>query len=120
MHFTGNECDVASYTDTYDTIKAVPIYQAATSYGNPETGDTTILILNEAILMGKTMDHTLVNPNQLRAYGMTVQDNPFAEALIFIAIEDHDFMLLLSSKGTILGVTAITPTDKEIQTCSRR
>ena len=27
----------------------------------------------------------LVKPNQLRAYGMTVQDNPFAEAIIFIS-----------------------------------
>ena len=27
--------------------------------------------------MGDTLQHTLVNPNQLRAYGTTVQDNPF-------------------------------------------
>ena len=28
--------------------------------------------------MGDTLQHTLVNPNQLRAYSTTVQDNPFA------------------------------------------
>ena len=58
------------------------------------------------------MDHNLVNPNQLRAYGITVQDNPFAGAPIFIAKEYHDFMLPLSSKGTIFGVTTRTPIDK--------
>ena len=63
------------------------------------------------------MDHTLVKPNQLRAYGMTVQDNLFAEAPIFIAMEDHDFMIPLYSKGTILGDTTRTTMDKEIQTC---
>ena len=60
------------------------------------------------------MDHTLVKTNQLRAYGMKVQDNPFAEAPIFIATEYHDFMFLLSYKGTIPGVPTRTPTDKEL------
>ena len=72
MHFTGKECDVAPYTDEYNTIKVVPLVHAATTYNNPETGDTLILILDKAIWMVKTMDHTLVNPNQLRAYGITV------------------------------------------------
>ena len=46
MHFTGKEFDVAPYTDAYENIKAAPIVQAAISYDNPETGDTTIIILN--------------------------------------------------------------------------
>ena len=46
MHFMGKECDVAPYTDAYETIKEVRIVQAATAYDNPETGETTILILN--------------------------------------------------------------------------
>ena len=66
--------------------------------------------------MGETIDHTMVNPDQLRLYGMTLQDKAFAEAQIFIATEDHDFIIPLSSKGTIIRVTKITPTDKEIHT----
>ena len=31
MHFTGKECDVAPYTNAYETIKLVPIVQVATS-----------------------------------------------------------------------------------------
>ena len=50
--------------------------QAATVYNNTEAGETTILILNGETWMGETMDDTLVNPNQLRAYGMTVKYNP--------------------------------------------
>ena len=100
INFTGKECDVAPYTDVYKTIDSVPIVQAATANDNTETGETKILIINEVIWMGETMYHTLVNPKKLRAYRMTVQDNPFAEAPIFIATEDHDFMLPLSSKVT--------------------
>ena len=117
MDFTGKECDVDPYTDALKTIKSVPIVQADTAYKNHETGETTILILNEEIWMCETMYHTLVNPNQLRTYGMTVQDNPFTEAPIFIATEDHGFMILLYSKGTILGVTTRTPTEKELRMC---
>ena len=116
MHFLGKECDVVPYTDVYKTIKAVPIFKATTAYGNPETGETTILILNKEIWMGETMDHTLMNPYQLRAYGMTFQDNTFAESPIFIATEDHDFMLLLFSKGTTPGFTTRTTTDKDLHT----
>ena len=46
MHYTGKECDVSPYTDAYKAIKSVPIVLADTSYENPETGETTILILN--------------------------------------------------------------------------
>ena len=87
IHYTGKECDVTPYTDAYEAIKSVPIVQAATAYDNPETGECTILILNEAIWMGDKMDHTPVNPNQLRSFGITAQDNPFAEARIFTATE---------------------------------
>ena len=92
----------------------MPIVQVDTAYDNPETGETTILITIKEIWMGETIDHTLVIPNQLRAFGMTVQDNPFEEAPIFIATEDHEFIILLYSKGTILGVTTRNPTDKEL------
>ena len=66
MHYTGKECDISPYTEAYEAIKSVPIVQAATAYGDTETGETTILIMNEAIWMGDQMDHTLVNPNQLQ------------------------------------------------------
>ena len=67
--------------------------------------------------MCETMDTNLVNPKQLNVYVMTVQDNLYEETPIFLATEYHDFMLLLSFKGTALGVTIRTPTYKELQTC---
>jgi hypothetical protein len=117
MYHTGNECDVSPYTEAYKAIKSVPIVQAAIAYDNRDTDETTLLILNEAIWMGDQMEHTLINPNQLRAYGITVHDNPFDLAPIFISTEDDEFTLPLNSKGTVLGVATRTPTDQELQTC---
>ncbi len=93
MHYTGKECDVSPYTDAYNAIKSVPIVQAATAYNNPETGVTSILVLNEAIWMGDQMRHTLVNPNQLRAFGVTVQDNPFVQAPLYMSTEGNEFTI---------------------------
>jgi hypothetical protein len=67
--------------------------------------------------MGYQMERTLINPNQFQAYGITIQDNPFNPAPIFISTEDNEFTLPISSKGTVLGVATRTPTDQELQTC---
>ena len=44
--------------------------------------------------MGDQMDHTLVNPNQLRHYGVKVQDNPVSDEPLHIMTEDEKFQLL--------------------------
>ena len=87
MHYTGKECDLPLYTDTYESIKSVPIVQSSTEYENPETGETTILILNEEICMGDQIEHTLVNPKHISYYGIIVQENPFYNALVLISTE---------------------------------
>ena len=117
IHYTGKECDVSPYTDTYEAIKSVPIVRAGTAFDHPETGVTFIFVFNEAIWMGDKMDHTLVNPNQLRSYGITVQDNPFSDSPIFISTEGNEFVLPLSCRGTILSAKTRTPTERELQTC---
>ena len=114
MHFAGKECDAVPYIDAYETIKLMSIVQSDTTYDNTETGETAIIMLKKLIWMGEAMDHTLVNPNQFFEYGMTVQDNPFAEAPILIPTEDCDFMLSLSSKGNILGVATRNPIEKDL------
>jgi hypothetical protein len=78
LNYTNRECDVAPYTDTYQAISNVPIVTGATAYTSPTTGDTFILVFHEALWMGPHLDHSLINPNQLRNYGLTVQDNPFS------------------------------------------
>jgi hypothetical protein len=117
IHYTGKECDVAPYTDAYESIKSVPIVQAGTAWDNPETGETVILVLNEAIWMADKLEHTLINPNQLRAFGLTVQDNPFSAAPIYIATEDKEDIVPLTCTGTILMASTRTPTNKELSTC---
>ena len=49
FQYTGKECDVSPYCNDYDEIKFVPIVNAETSWQSPDTGQTYILVLHEAL-----------------------------------------------------------------------
>ena len=49
LNYTGKECDVSPYCDDYTPISNVPIVTAITAYQSPSTGQTFILVFNEAL-----------------------------------------------------------------------
>ena len=72
LSYTCKECDVSPYRDDYESIKNIPIVTAATAWQSPFSGATYILVFNEALWMGDSMPSSLINPNQLRHYGVQV------------------------------------------------
>ncbi len=72
LGYTGQVCDVSEYREDYEPVKDVPIVQAAITWQSQHTEQTYILVFNEALWMGDTMDHTLINPNQRRHYGTII------------------------------------------------
>ena len=117
LHYTGRECDVMPYTDTYEAVKGVPIVSAATAWTSQVTGQTYILILHEGLWMGESMPNSLINPNQLRAFGCTVQDNPYSGAPIYIEDPEGTVAIPLETVGTNLLATTRTPTQDELDEC---
>ena len=67
---------------------------------NTTDGTAYLLIFHESLWMGDKLDHTLVNPNQLQAYGVSVQDNPFDAKPLSITTDDASVELY--SEGTII------------------
>ena len=90
LNYAGKVCDVSPYRDDYTPVTNVPIVNAATAWQSSHTGQTYILVFNESLWMGDSMDTTLVNPNQLRHYGTQVQDNPMSQLPLSIITEDSD------------------------------
>ena len=117
INYTGQVCDVSPYSDDYAPVSDVPIVKAATAWQSPHTGQTYILIFNEALWMGDSLDHTLVNPNQLRHYGTELQDNPMSDRPLSIITEDGEFCIELMMAGTIIYMNTFTPSQKELQEC---
>ena len=46
LSYTSRECDVAPYTETYYSIKNIPIVSAATAWTSLESTETHILVFN--------------------------------------------------------------------------
>ena len=67
--------------------------------------------------MNTTMDHTLVNPNQLHHFGVTVQENPYSSYPLYIESPDRDFVLPLIVEGTNILVHTRIPTGEELAMC---
>ena len=117
LQYTGKECDVSPYRDDYKSIRNVPIVHAATAWQSSHTGQTYILVLNEALWMGDQIDHTLINPNQLRHFGTKVQDDPTSLSPLSIITEDNEFCMELAMDGTIVYANTHTPSSVELETC---
>ena len=117
LHYTGKECDVTPYRDDYQPVTNIPIVTAATAWQSPSTGQIYILVFNEALWMGESMESTLINPNQLRHFGTEVQDNPTSKLPLSIITEDTEFSMNLSMAGTIVYADTFTPSATELQTC---
>jgi hypothetical protein len=116
LHHTGRECDVSPYTESYNEIKGVQIVTGATSWTCQDTGETFVLVIHEALWMPGSLTHSLVNPNQLRAFGSTIQDNPWEGPL---SLEDpNDIVKIpLTLTGTNIGFTTRTPSQDELDGC---
>jgi hypothetical protein len=71
--------DVFGFSPELPPIKQVLIVliaTAGTAWVDPKSGQSYLLILNECFFMGNTMNHSLLNPNQLRCNGLTGHNNP--------------------------------------------
>ena len=82
-YFTGDECDVSPYLSEYKPMKGISIASACTAYNNEETGETIIIDVNQGLYFGDRMEESLVNPNQVRSYGLYLNDNPFEPGELF-------------------------------------
>jgi hypothetical protein len=57
-------------------MEEIPIVKAAFAYDDPATGETFVLTFGQALYFGSKINHVLLNPNQIRANGIEVDDVP--------------------------------------------
>jgi hypothetical protein len=76
LEFTEQVVNVSAFSEKLETMENIPIVTAATAIDNPKTGETTILVIGQAIYTGDKVHNTLSCPNQMRANGIHVVDIP--------------------------------------------
>ncbi len=91
----------------------MPTVAGATTYTDQVTGQVYILVNNKGLWFGEKLTNSLINPNQLRYAGITVQDNPF-HSTDPLAITHEDVVLHLHSQRTTIIFETTTPTHQEL------
>ena len=117
MHYTEWVCDVMPYSDDHESKTAIPIVKVATGFTS-SNGMRYILVFNEAILM-PDLHYSLLNPNQLRDYGVEVQDNPYHRDPMIIRsgsdLDQDSFIACLRLEGMTIYIDTWTPTTKDLE-----
>ena len=119
ISMTRRTADVFPYdSNNYQPIHNVPIVTAATAYDDPNTNETYILVLHECLYYGMKLEHSLLNPNQLRHFGVDVWDNAYdPNHAISIECHDDNLTIPLSTRGTKVYFTTRSPTEDELNRC---
>ena len=116
ISLTGMTCEVHGFHDSFNTVPNVPVAQVATAFIHPTTHETFILIINEALYFGSTMDHSLINPNQIRSYGISVSDDPYDKSRPF-GIDHEDIFIPFQTKGSAVYFDSFVPSDSDLERC---
>jgi len=115
IYFTGKICDVEPFLSDLPNQQGVQICSWATAYDDGD-GGTYILVINEALWIGEKMQHSLINPNQVRAYGISLCNDPMdPNQQLGMTIQDTFIPFIMA--GTTCSFTTRTPTSWELDNC---
>lgn len=81
IELTGEVCEVSPFLESYKPVEHIPVARCGSVWTSPVTGEEYLLVCDQMLYFGKVLPHSLVNPNQLRAFGIKVNDNPFEDDL---------------------------------------
>ena len=87
LEYTNTSCDVYGFSGTAK-LSDVPIVSGATAW-NDDNGTTFILVVHHALWMGSKLEHSLINPNQVRFNGIRLIDDPTQEGLGIHVKDNH-------------------------------
>jgi len=115
IYFTGKICDVAPFLSDLPNQEGIPICSGATAFENAN-GCTYVLIINEALWFGDRMKNSLINPNQVRAFGISLCDDP-TDPHRHLGMTIQDNLIPFTMAGSTCHFTTRTPTNWELENC---
>ena len=117
---TSQECTVYPYISTYKP-RVVTIAHGGTAYDHSD-GETYILDINNGFNMVEDLGTSLLNPNQMRANGIIIDDVPIhlsfdGTSTHSIYIPEIDLRIPLQLDGIISYIMTRKPTAEELENC---
>ena len=116
IYYTASVATVSPFLSEYESQMDVPIVTAATAYETGE-GETIILVFGQGLWFGDKMERSLINPNQCRAFGIRICDDP-TDPHRKLGIELNDnYFVPMQMDGTTCGFTTRCPSNEELDSC---
>ena len=115
VYFTGDQVDVAPFTDSYQAMQNIPVATCATLI-TAENEQQYMLIGHEMLFFGSSLKQSLLNPNQLRMAGVTVVDDPTVEH--GFGIHTDQIFIPFQTAGTTVYFESEAPTLEQVEDLS--
>jgi len=110
---TDEVCEVTPFLDSYEPVKEVMVARCGTVWTSPDIGREYLLVGDQMLWFGSQMEHSLINPNQIREYGVPVYDDPYSNS--HFGIDGNETFIPFNTMGTIVYFESRVPTDWEMQ-----
>ena len=101
MSLTGEICDVNPFLASYQPVQEIPVARCCTVWTDKTDSLEYLLIGDQMLWFGTLMPNSLINPNQLRANGISVNDDPFDTSRLFGIASDEAFIPFYAT-GTVV------------------
>ncbi len=116
ISFTSEVCTVSPFLSEYDSLSDIPTCTAATAV-DLDSGETIILEFGQDLWFGERMEHSLINPNQCRSFGVRVCGDP-TEGNRKLGMELlGDYFVPFTMRGTTSNFQSCSPELSELDTC---
>jgi hypothetical protein len=101
MELTGEICNVTPFLDSYQPIQEIPVARCCTVWTNQDDSVEYLLVGDQMLWFRTQLPHSLINPNQLCASGINVNDDPFDSTRNF-GINSEQAFIPFNTTGTVV------------------
>jgi hypothetical protein len=78
MELTGKICNVNPFlAPLYQLVQEIAVARCCTIWTDQNTSMEYLLVADQMLWFGTLLPNSLINPNQICAYGILVNDDPF-------------------------------------------
>ena len=107
---------MSPYLSEYDSITDNPICTVATAV-EMDSRETIILEFGQGLCFGDHLNHSLINPNQCRSYGISVCDDPTDQNRDIGMELPENYFLPFRMRGTTCYFESRSPNIEELELC---
>ena len=112
LEYTGQLCEVTPFLSSYEPVSEIPIARCCTVWTNQSDSSEYLLVGDQMLWFGNQMTNSLINPNQLWAYSLIMNDDPFDHTRDF-GIDGDNIFIPFDTTGTVVHFESRTPTNWE-------